>query len=70
MIQLRMERETAESHVRQLEDQLTGLQEELRRETGNRAETDVMQAVRICFYCLENIEGKLGYLKKLHNQLQ
>ncbi|XP_058244873.1 cingulin [Hemibagrus wyckioides] len=43
MIQLRMERENAESRVRQLDDQLMGLQEELRRETGNRADTDVMQ---------------------------
>ncbi|KAK3571807.1 hypothetical protein QTP86_020586 [Hemibagrus guttatus] len=43
MIQLRMERENAESRVRQIDDQLTGLQEELRRETGNRADTDVMQ---------------------------
>lgn len=45
MIQLRMERENAESLVRQLEDQLTGLQEELRREAGNRAETDEMHTV-------------------------
>ncbi|KAF4088522.1 hypothetical protein AMELA_G00083040 [Ameiurus melas] len=44
MIQLRMDRENAESRVRHLEDHLTGLQEELRRETGSRAEIDAMQA--------------------------
>ncbi|KAF7708222.1 hypothetical protein HF521_017279 [Silurus meridionalis] len=44
IIQLRMERENAESHVRQLEDHLTGLQEELRRDTDNRVETDAMQS--------------------------
>lgn len=48
-----MERENAESRVRQLDDQLMGLQEELRRETGNRADTDVMQEVHLCFYCLK-----------------
>uniref|UniRef100_A0A672KNX1 Cingulin n=1 Tax=Sinocyclocheilus grahami TaxID=75366 RepID=A0A672KNX1_SINGR len=39
---LRMDRENAESHVRELEDQLAGLQEELRRETVNKAQADTM----------------------------
>lgn len=60
-----MERENAETRVRQLEDQLTGLQEELMRETGTRAESDVMQAVLICLYCLKILRrGKLVYLEK------
>ncbi|XP_051574712.1 cingulin-like [Myxocyprinus asiaticus] len=42
LIQLRMDRENAESHVRDLEDQLAGLQDELRRETDNRAQADSM----------------------------
>ncbi|XP_057196519.1 cingulin [Triplophysa rosa] len=39
---LRMDRENAESHVRELEYQLAGLQEELRRETHNRADADTV----------------------------
>lgn len=42
LTQLRMDRENAESHVRELEDQLAGLQEELRRETENKAQADTM----------------------------
>ncbi|XP_016387667.1 cingulin-like isoform X2 [Sinocyclocheilus rhinocerous] len=42
LTQLRMDRENAESHVRELEDQLAGLQEELRRETVNKAQADTM----------------------------
>ncbi|XP_051722118.1 cingulin [Ctenopharyngodon idella] len=42
LTQLRMDRENAESHVRELEDQLAGLQEELRRETDNKAQADTM----------------------------
>lgn len=48
-----MERENAESRVRQLDDQLAGMQEELRRETDNRADGDMLQEVGHCFYCLE-----------------
>lgn len=40
-----MDRENAESHVRELEDQLAGLQEELRRETDNKAQADTMHMV-------------------------
>ncbi|XP_052473643.1 cingulin [Carassius gibelio] len=42
LTQIRMDRENAESHVRELEDQLAGLQEELRRETDNKAQADTM----------------------------
>ncbi|XP_016322978.1 cingulin-like isoform X2 [Sinocyclocheilus anshuiensis] len=42
LTQLRMDRENAESHVREMEDQLAGLQEELRRETDNKAQADTM----------------------------
>ncbi|XP_051999270.1 cingulin-like [Xyrauchen texanus] len=42
LTQFRMDRENAESHVRELEDQLAGLQDELRRETHNRAQADTM----------------------------
>ncbi|XP_042596818.1 cingulin-like isoform X1 [Cyprinus carpio] len=42
LTQLRMDRENAESHVRELEDQLAGLQEELRRETDSKAQADTM----------------------------
>ncbi|XP_059363718.1 cingulin-like [Carassius carassius] len=42
LTQIRMDRENAESHVRELEDQLAGLQEELRRETENKAQADTM----------------------------
>lgn len=45
LTQLRMDRENAESHVRELEDQLAGLQEELRRETDNKAQADTMHMV-------------------------
>ncbi|KAJ8005000.1 hypothetical protein DPEC_G00142110 [Dallia pectoralis] len=38
--QLRMERESAESGVREMEDQLAGVRDELRREKGNK--TDLM----------------------------
>ncbi|XP_036448603.1 cingulin [Colossoma macropomum] len=44
LTQLRMDRENAESRVRQLEDQLAGLQDELRRETHNRAQNDTIEA--------------------------
>lgn len=40
-----MDRENAECHVRELEDQLAGLQEELRRETDNRADADTIHMV-------------------------
>ncbi len=40
-----MDRENAESHVRELEDQLAGLQEELRRDTHNKAQADTMNMV-------------------------
>ncbi|XDV40166.1 hypothetical protein PO909_009297 [Leuciscus waleckii] len=42
LTQLRMDRENAESHVRELEDQLAGVQEELRRESDNKAQADTM----------------------------
>uniref|UniRef100_A0A672QRC4 Cingulin n=1 Tax=Sinocyclocheilus grahami TaxID=75366 RepID=A0A672QRC4_SINGR len=42
LTQLRMDRENAESHVREMEDQLAGLQEELRRETDIKAQADTM----------------------------
>lgn len=42
LTQLRMDREHAESHVRELEDQLAGLQDELRRETDSRADADTI----------------------------
>ncbi|XP_051576505.1 cingulin-like [Myxocyprinus asiaticus] len=42
LTQLRMDRESAESYVRELEDQLAELQDELRRETHNRAQADTM----------------------------
>uniref|UniRef100_A0A8C0Y7C2 Cingulin n=1 Tax=Cyprinus carpio carpio TaxID=630221 RepID=A0A8C0Y7C2_CYPCA len=42
LTQIRMDRENADSHVRELEDQLAGLQEELRRETDNKAQADTM----------------------------
>lgn len=45
LTQLRMDRENAESHVRELEDQLAGVQEELRRETDNKAQADTMHMV-------------------------
>jgi len=45
LTQLRMDRENAESHVREVEDQLAGLQEELRRETDNKAQADTMHMV-------------------------
>ncbi|KAL0985258.1 hypothetical protein UPYG_G00154670 [Umbra pygmaea] len=38
LIQLRMERETAESRVREMEDQLAEVQDELRRQTGNKTD--------------------------------
>ncbi|XP_076009945.1 cingulin isoform X2 [Genypterus blacodes] len=40
LTQLRMDRERAESHVREMEDQLAELQDELRRENGGK--TDLM----------------------------
>ncbi|KAI1885944.1 hypothetical protein AGOR_G00208970 [Albula goreensis] len=43
LTQLRMDRESAESRVRELEDQLSGLQEELRKESDNRAQSDTLQ---------------------------
>ncbi|XP_062395093.1 cingulin [Sardina pilchardus] len=43
LTQLRMDRESAEARVREQEDQLAGLQEELRREAENRAHTDTLQ---------------------------
>ncbi|KAL4636136.1 cingulin [Arapaima gigas] len=43
LAQLRMERETAESQVRNLEDQLAGLQEELRRESEGSGQVEVLQ---------------------------
>uniref|UniRef100_A0A8C1SI15 Cingulin n=1 Tax=Cyprinus carpio TaxID=7962 RepID=A0A8C1SI15_CYPCA len=42
LTQIRMDRENADSHIRELEDQLAGLQEELRRETDNKAQADTM----------------------------
>ncbi|XP_041708864.2 cingulin isoform X2 [Coregonus clupeaformis] len=42
--QLRMERESAESRVREMEDQLVELQEELRREDGNKTDLVTCQA--------------------------
>lgn len=36
LTQLRMDRENAEARVREMEDQLAELQDELRRETGNK----------------------------------
>lgn len=42
LTQLRMDREYAESHVRELEDQLAGLQQELRRESDKGAQSDTM----------------------------
>ncbi|KAI4885859.1 hypothetical protein NFI96_028117, partial [Prochilodus magdalenae] len=44
LTQLRMDRENAESRVRQLEDQLAGLQDELRRETHNRAQNESIES--------------------------
>ncbi|XP_028832022.1 cingulin isoform X2 [Denticeps clupeoides] len=44
LTQLRMERENAESRVRDLEDQLASLQEELRRETEHNAHADTLHA--------------------------
>ncbi|XP_035245351.1 LOW QUALITY PROTEIN: cingulin [Anguilla anguilla] len=44
LTQLRMDRESAESRVRQLEDQLSGLQEELKKESESRAQSDSLQA--------------------------
>ncbi|KAG5856445.1 hypothetical protein ANANG_G00008030 [Anguilla anguilla] len=44
LTQLRMDRESAESRVRQLEDQLSGLQEELKKESESRAQLDSLQA--------------------------
>ncbi|XP_041961821.1 cingulin [Alosa sapidissima] len=43
LTQLRMDRESAEARVREQEDQLAGLQDELRREAENRAHTDTLQ---------------------------
>ncbi|XP_066577625.1 cingulin [Amia ocellicauda] len=43
LTQLRMDREAAESRVRDLEDQLAGLQEELRRESDSSTERDTLQ---------------------------
>ncbi|XP_077453734.1 cingulin isoform X1 [Stigmatopora argus] len=40
LTQIRIERENAEAQAREMEDQLAGLQDELRRENGNK--TDVM----------------------------
>ncbi|XP_069041120.1 cingulin-like [Lepisosteus oculatus] len=42
LTQLRMDREAAEARVRDLEDQLAGLQEELRREADSGAERDAL----------------------------
>ncbi|TRY82754.1 hypothetical protein DNTS_020634 [Danionella cerebrum] len=42
LTQLRMERETAESHVRELEDQLAGLQDELRRAGESKVQAETM----------------------------
>ncbi|KAJ8354724.1 hypothetical protein SKAU_G00222910 [Synaphobranchus kaupii] len=44
LTQLRMDRESAESRVRNLEDQLSGLQEELKKESQSRAHSDSLQA--------------------------
>ncbi|XP_062848851.1 cingulin [Trichomycterus rosablanca] len=44
LTQLRMDRENAESCVRQLEDQLAGLHDELRKESTSRARNDTIQA--------------------------
>ncbi len=46
MVQLRMDREAAESRLRQQEDQLAQLQEELRRMLENSPQSDTMQLVR------------------------
>ncbi|XP_036394712.1 cingulin [Megalops cyprinoides] len=43
LTQLRMDRESAEARVRELEDRLTGLQEELRKESDGRAQSDSLQ---------------------------
>ncbi|KAJ8383812.1 hypothetical protein AAFF_G00214990 [Aldrovandia affinis] len=43
LTQLRMDRESAESQVRALEDQLSGLQEELKKESEGRAQSDSLQ---------------------------
>lgn len=36
LTQLRMDRENAEAQVREMEDQMTGFQDELRRETSSK----------------------------------
>lgn len=46
MVQLRMDREAAESRLRQQEDQLAQLQEELRRTLEISPQSDTMQLVR------------------------
>lgn len=47
MVELRMDREVAESRLRQQEDQLAQLQEELRRMMENSPQSDSMQLVRM-----------------------
>ncbi|XP_061104716.1 cingulin [Conger conger] len=44
LTQLRMDRESAECRVRDLEDQLTGVHEELKKESEGRAQLDSLQA--------------------------
>lgn len=43
LTQLRMERENAETRVREMEDQLAEFQDEMRKETGNKTVTNAMK---------------------------
>ncbi|XP_063055586.1 cingulin [Engraulis encrasicolus] len=63
LTQLRMERESAEARVRDQEDQLAGLQEELRREAENRTHTDTLQTELMSLRA-ELVEARAGRMKQ------
>lgn len=59
-----MDREVAESRLRQQEDQLAQLQEELRRMMENSPQSDTMQLVRMIVVSSNNDPYSTSYMLK------